>query len=342
MSDSMAEKMKRKLSAKSVTAIILFGAIVMVFVFFGLPGPMGAGVGYVARVNNSLVSLADFQQEENRIQQYYQNLFGGTMDLSSQRQLLRQQALETLIRGELVAQAAQQNDILATDAEVRDYIINMFQQNGQFDREFYLGALQQNRMKPSDFEDKVRKDIASIRTRHLFEIANRPMKIEQAKLQELKANKINVAFVKLDQEKLNKDMTQEKADAAIKALDEALAAGDEAAANAQLKILKGQWEETGFVELGADSFPKINSQVANEAVFELSKGQPLLKRIVRDGPSKYVLKLKESKVDAVQPLDAMTAEMSQKRRADGMFEAWINYFREKSYVTMNTQALQLN
>ncbi|WP_413612360.1 SurA N-terminal domain-containing protein [Bdellovibrio sp. HCB-110] len=344
MSDSMADKMKRKLSAKSVTAIVLFGAIILVFVFFGLPGRLGAGIGSVARVNNSLISLADFQQEENRIQQYYQNLFGSQMDFSSQRQLLRQQALENLVRMELVSQAAQKNGILATDAEVRDFIVKdipFFQQNGQFQREFYSRYLESTRSNPGDFENKVRKDIANVRVRQMFELVSAPTGAELKKLQEMKSQKINVLFVKVDSEAASKAMTKEKAEAAIKALDEALVKGDEAAVNAQLKELKATWEETGLVELGAENFPKITSAVATEAIFELKKSEPLLKRLVRDGNSKYVLKLKESKVEEVKALEPMAAEMMQKRRGDGMFEAWVNQFRSNSHVTMNTQALQL-
>ncbi len=239
MSDSMADKMKRKLSAKSVTAIILFGAIILVFVFFGLPGRMGAGVGSVARVNNSLISLADFQQEENRVQQYYQNLFGSQMDFSSQRQLLRQQALENLVRMELVSQAAQKNGIFATDAEVRDFIVKdipFFQQNGQFQREFYSRYLESTRASAGDFENKVRKDIVNVRTRQMFEVvAKKPTAIELQRLQAMKAQKINILFARVDQEAATKAMTKEKAEAAIKALDEALAKGDEAAVNAQLR-----------------------------------------------------------------------------------------------------------
>lgn len=345
MSDNMAEKLKRKLSTKSVTAIILFGAIILVFVFFGLPGRLGAGFGSVARVNNSLISLADFQQEENRIQQYYQNLFGSQMDFSSQRQLLRQQALENLIRMELVSQAAQENGILTTDAEVRDFIVKdipFFQQNGQFQREFYSRYLESTRSSPGDFENKVRKDIANVRTRQMFEIVAGPTAVELKKLQDLKAQKINVLFVKIDQEAASKALSKEKADAAIKALDEALVKGDEAAVNAQLKDLKATWEETGLVELGSENFPKITSPVATEAIFELKKTEPLLKRLVRDGNTKYILKLKESKVEEVKALEPMSAEMMQKRRGDGMFEAWVNQFRAKSNVTMNAQALQLN
>lgn len=345
MSDNMAEKLKRKLSAKSVTAIVLFGAIILVFVFFGLPGRLGAGVGSIARVNNSLISLADFQQEENRIQQYYQNLFGSQMDFSSQRQLLRQQALENLIRMELVSQAAQKNGILTTDAEVRDFIVKdipFFQQNGQFQREFYSRYLESTRSNPGDFENKVRKDIANVRARQMFEIVAGPTAVELKKLQDLKAQKINVLFVKIDQEAASKALSKEKAEAAIKALDEALVKGDEAAVNAQLKDLKATWEETGLVELGSENFPKITSPVAMEAVFELKKAEPLLKRLVRDGNAKYILKLKESKVEEVKALEPMSAEMMQKRRGDGMFEAWVNQFRAQSHVTMNTQALQLN
>lgn len=345
MSENMADKLKRKLSAKSITAIILFGAIILVFVFFGLPGRMGAAVGSVARVNNTLISVSDFQQEEQRIQQYYQNLFGSSMDFSSQRQLLRQQALESLVRAELVSQAAEKSGILATDAEVRDVIVRdipAFQQNGQFQREYYSNYLTQSRLNPAQFEGKIRKEIATVRARQLFELSTAPSAIELQKMQELKAHKINVAFVKIDQEAANKAITKEKADAAVQALDEALVKGDEAAANAQLKILNAKWEETGLVELTTESFPKITSQTANEAISELSKAQPLLKRLVRDGNNKYVLKLKESKVEALVALEPTTTQMVQKQRGDGLFETWVNQFRAKSHVTMNTQVLEMN
>lgn len=345
MSENMADKMKRKLSAKSVTAIVLFGAIILVFVFFGLPGPMGAGVGSVARVNDSLISLADFQQEENRIQQYYQNLFGSQMDFSSQRQLLRQQALENLVRMELVSQGAQENGILVTDSEIRDFIVKdipFFQQNGQFQRELYSRYLESVRTSPGNFEAKVRKDIVNVRARHMFEMVSFVTEIEKQKIQASKNLKINVLVARVDSEEAAKLLTKEKTEQLIKELDEALAKGDESVVNAKLNELRVKWEETGLVDISSDTFPKITSSVATEAIFELKKTEPLLKRLVRDGNSKFVLKLKESRLDASQQaLEPMTVEMVQKRRGDGMFEAWVNQFRSKSHVTMNTGALQL-
>lgn len=345
MSDSMAEKMKRKLSAKSVTAIILFGAIIMVFVFFGLPSHMGGGVGAVARVNDTFISVADFQQEESRIEEYYKNLFGTQMDFSSQRQLLRQQALENLVRMELVSQGAEHNGIYATDAEVREFIVKdipVFQQNGRFQRDFYGRYLESVRMSPGKFEDKVRKDITNVRTRYLFELASRISPAELNVMQQMRSTQMNVSFAKIDEEAAVKALGKEKAEASIKALDEALSKGDESTVNAQLKELKANWDETGFVDMSVDNFPKLTSSVANQAAFELSKSEPLLKRLVRDGNQKFVLKLKDSRVEAAKPMEPMMTEMLQKRRGDSLVDAWMNQYRSKSKVTMNTQALQLN
>ncbi len=507
MSTNMADKMRKqisgisegKLSAKNITAMILFGAICMVFVFFGLPAKLGAGVGAVARVNNSLISLADFQQEEQRIQQYYTSLFGNSMDFSSQRQLLRQQALENLIRMELTSQAARTEGVLATDSEVRDFIVKdipFFQQNGLFQREFYSRYLEGTRTTPGDFENRIRKDIENMRTRRLFEVVGKPSAIEEAKIKALKETKLNIAFARFDQESMVKNMNiseaeaqkalseegfakkarenfdankanyeqkeavkaqhilvmakagdkasedaalkkiteaekaltkedfgkvaakysddpgskdqkgdlgffergrmvkefeevafslapgkvsqpvktqfgyhiikvnekreaqtadfekqkikvaqtllaREKVDAKLKEMDEALTKGDENQVNSDLKAIGASWDETGFFEMGSESLPKIQSPVVRDSIYELSSKEPMLKRLVRDGNYKYVLKLKATKTEAAT-IASSDAQLDQKRRGDGMFEAWLNQFRKSSKVESNATILQQN
>lgn len=340
MSDSMAQKMKRKLSAKSVTAIVLFGAIILVFVFFGLPGQMGAGVGSAAQVNNTFISFADYQQEEKRISQQYQQMFN--MDIGPQRQFIRQQALEGLIRMELISQAAAKNGILATDAEVRDFItkdIPAFQQDGFFQREFYMGYLNSVRMSPVVFEDKVRKDILNIRTRSLFEGAAKPFSAELSKNREASSFKVNVAFVKFDTSKV-KDLPQEQADEIVKSIETALKEGNEAALAPLLKKVNAQWEETGFADITAELNPKLGSQIATEAVLELSKNTPLLSRLVRDGSQKFILKYKASKVEEPATSKA-DLEMAEKRRGDSLFNSWVSQFRDRSNVKINQQVLSM-
>lgn len=340
MSDSMAQKMKRKLSAKSVTAIVLFGAIILVFVFFGLPGQMGAGVGSVARVNNAFISFADYQQEESRISQQYQQMFN--MDIGPQRQFIRQQAVDGLVRMELISQVAEKSGILATDAEVRDFItkdITAFQQDGFFQREFYMGYLSSVRMTPVIFEGKVRKDILNIRTRGLFEGAAKPFAAEKTKAEEANSFKVNVAFVKFDTSKV-KDMTPEQADEVVKSIETALKEGNEAVLAPLLSKVNAKWDETGFVDVTSDNNPKLGSQIASEAVMDLKKASPLLPRLVRDGSQKFILKYKGTKIEAAKA-SAADQEMAEKRRGDSLFNAWVSQFRDNSNVKVNQQVLSM-
>ena len=346
MNDNMVDTMKKKLSAKSITAMVLFGAIILVFVFMGLPGANGPSIGSVARVNDSLISIADFQQEQNRVQQYYKGIFGDQMDLSPQRQMMEQQALENLVRSELVYQAATAEKIYATDAEVRHFIVKeipFFQQNGAFQKDFYLNYLEQTRSTPNFFETKVRKDVANIRTRGLFEAAMTQNALEKAKHEEMKKVKVNVSFVHIDTAKTEADIGKEKAEAAFKALDEALVKGDEALVEEQVKVLKAKWDETGLADLSLEQLPKLNSQEANVAAFGLSKTKPMVASIVRDGNNKYILKLKEFKVDeSATTAEKVYAEMTLKRKADSLFESWVAKFRANSKVVVNDHVFKMN
>lgn len=214
MSDNMASGLRRRLEGRKLTSKIigylLLGAIGLVFVFFGVSNKMGGvSIGSVARVNDTLISLADFQNEENRVQQYYSNLFGGAMDLSAQRNLLKQQALEDLIRAELTSQAARHEGIVATDAEVRDFIVNripVFQDQGQFQRDRYMGYLQSSRSTAADFEGRVRKEIESERARRLIDAALPKTILEEQRAKELQDQKLDIAFARVSSTDLAKTL----------------------------------------------------------------------------------------------------------------------------------------
>lgn len=207
---SFTEKFKRNLarrnlSLKSITAMVLFGIIILVFVFFSGYGSRfsGSSMGAAARVNSAYISLRDLQMETERLEKMYAGMFGGQFG-DAQRQFLSQQAVESLIQNELISQYAEKNGIYATDHEVREVIVKelpYFQEEGQFRFERYRGVLEANQMTPSDFEERIRKDKKSQRVRQLFEISSSPLSVELEKLKELEETKINLQFVKLDQAK---------------------------------------------------------------------------------------------------------------------------------------------
>ncbi len=209
MKKSMAQRLKAQLSTRNITAILVFGAIIVVFVFFGFStgGLGGSGVGSVARVNNAYISMSDLLQEQQRLEQTYANLFGKQMDFGDRRQEMQQQALQQLIRSELIYQAATEMGIYVTDKEVADYILNeipLFKENGVFSRELYSRYLEYARTNPGDFERRIRKEVINLRMRRLFEAGLAPAKLELDKIAELKATKMNLSYVKFNKDEFLK------------------------------------------------------------------------------------------------------------------------------------------
>jgi peptidyl-prolyl cis-trans isomerase D len=205
----MIEKLKKNIARegftlKGIVAMLIFGAIAMVFVFFGLPSKNShMGVGAAARVNNSLISVSDVRGETQRLEQIYGPMAGAAFSGDAMRQYLRGQAVDNLISMELITQAAQNEGILATDAEVREFIVKeipAFQKEGRFQRELYQGYLDYSKTVASEFEDKIRKDRKTQRTRRLFEVSSKPLALELEKMKQLKGQKINVQFAKIEKD----------------------------------------------------------------------------------------------------------------------------------------------
>ncbi len=213
MSQKISDEMKRAMgskqfSTKKIVAIVLFSAIALVFVFSGVSRDNNLGAGAVAQVNNTLISVADLQREQQRIEQFYAQMFGG-MDLGTQRQYMTQEALQSLVNSELVSQAARKEGLGATDSEVLDFIVKdytVFQINGVFQRDRYYQFLEMNRFKPSDFEDLIRKEIEKVRANHAFEWASLDNKLEKEKSEKLKQSQITLSYVVFNPQELEKNL----------------------------------------------------------------------------------------------------------------------------------------
>lgn len=206
MSENIANQMKKAVGGKEfngrkLVAILLFSAIVVVFVFYGLnQGTVGSLGGHVAQVNNTLISMADLQREQNRVEQFYKQMFGGALDFSAQRQQLTQEAVQNLVNTELISQAAEEEGLGATDQEVLDFIVKdypVFQVNGVFQRDRYFQFLEYNRFNPADFEELIRKDIENQRVRRAFEWGSYPNKLEQQKAKKFQDVNIILSYVSL-------------------------------------------------------------------------------------------------------------------------------------------------
>ncbi len=205
---SMSSKIKKGLAGKGITyrsivAFLVFGMIVLVFVLSDLSGRhkgSTSSMGSAAEVNGELISLKDFQDEEARLGQYYSQLFGGQFDSEIQRNMLRGEVMNSLVTKSAAAQAAEKAGIYATDAEIRHMIVvelPYFKKDGVFQSDAYKSILQANKLTPSEFEGKLRKDIKNQRSRQLFESSMSLSELQKNIEKELRSSKLNLEFIQL-------------------------------------------------------------------------------------------------------------------------------------------------
>lgn len=202
----------KAINAKSIVAMIVFGMIILTFVLSDMSGRNGAslGVGAAAEVNGEIITLKEFQEQENRIASYYSQFFGGKIDNEFQRKQIRSEAINELVNNSVAAQAAESQKIFATDAELKKIIMEdlpYFKKDGVFQSDLYKGLLLQNRLTPGEFEKSLRAQAKTQRIRQLFELGLSSNRLEKDIENELKSKKINVAYIKLNAEEIKKTVT---------------------------------------------------------------------------------------------------------------------------------------
>ena len=162
----MLDLMRRK--AQSTLIQITIGAIVLVFVFWGVGGNQGAGPNAVAVVNDASISLVEYQQAYDRILSQYREQFGGSIPPGLLETLgIEQRVINELIQRKLILQGGIDAGLWVSEQEVRDEIKKMeaFKgESGQFDPGWYKQLLAGNRMSVSDFEGSMKQDLLVSKT----------------------------------------------------------------------------------------------------------------------------------------------------------------------------------
>ncbi len=139
---------------------ILLGAIVIVFVFWGVGSFRSRKGSLVASVNGDIIIAEEYNQAYNALLEQMRQRFGNNLNEEIIKMLrLDQQAMDQLIDQTLILQEAAKLKLRVTDEEVVDSItgIAAFQTNGQFDRRLYQRVLEFNRLTPEGFE-KMQRD----------------------------------------------------------------------------------------------------------------------------------------------------------------------------------------
>jgi peptidyl-prolyl cis-trans isomerase D len=207
----------RKRARDSVALKVVFGAIVVVFVFWGI-GTVGFEERQViARVNDQVISAADFERSYQAVARAYRE----NSPAEIPEEFLRQRVLDQLITVELLNQEAQKLGLEVGEEELRDSIaaIPAFQLEGRFSKDLYLRTLQANGLKPSDFESLQRRDALAQKVQDLVAAGVHVSETELLDLYKYENARVTVRFLRVPASKFVEQVTFEEAD--VNALYEA-------------------------------------------------------------------------------------------------------------------------
>ncbi|MDZ4812502.1 MAG: SurA N-terminal domain-containing protein [Pseudomonadota bacterium] len=159
----MLQQIRDKSSTKvfySLLMLLVIGGLL----FFGIGDySFGGSQPFVAKVGDEIISEDDFakrmQEQQNQMRQMMGESYNAKMFDTPQ---FRRQVLDQLIDEELITQAGTGAGMAVSDSKVREEIgkIESFKREGKFDEDLYREVLKSNRMSPTQFDARLRRDIA--------------------------------------------------------------------------------------------------------------------------------------------------------------------------------------
>ncbi len=148
----------------------ILGAIVVVFVFWGVGSFRSKRLDIMAKVNGQKILVESYRQAYNQLVKRYQRMFGGQIPERLMKQLhLKEQVLNDLIDEVLLEQAGRKMGVLVSDKEIQKVILSIpaFRRNGAFDQKTYEMVLRNAEITPLGFEHQVRMQILTEKLRAL-------------------------------------------------------------------------------------------------------------------------------------------------------------------------------
>jgi peptidyl-prolyl cis-trans isomerase D len=174
----------RKASQSWLIAVAI-GAIVVVFIFWGVGSYKSARSQQAAEVNGTSIPMTEFSRHYNDLVKQYQERAGGELTPEMVKGLrLKEMALSQLVEETLILQAAPRLGLEVTNAELRHRIESYpyFQKDGKFDEKRYFWVLSRSHMNPQDFEASERQRLL---LRKVIAEVTSLAKVSDAELQEL-------------------------------------------------------------------------------------------------------------------------------------------------------------
>ena len=171
-------------STRSWFIYLAIGAIVVVFIFFGVGSYSASRSQEAAEVNGVIIPMTEYNRQYNELVKRYQERSGGEVTPEIIKSLrLKEMALAQLVEEALLLQAGERLGLEVSNAELRQHIQSypFFQQDGKFDEKRYYAILSRHHLSPQGFETQERRQLL---LRKVVEEVTSFAKVSDAELQE--------------------------------------------------------------------------------------------------------------------------------------------------------------
>jgi peptidyl-prolyl cis-trans isomerase D len=180
---------------------IILGAIVVVFVFWGVGSYTSRRSGKVADVNGTIITLNDYQNSYTNLVEQVRQSFGNNLnDELIQALQLRKRALDQLVDRALMLQRAEKLKIQVSDDELAQTIksFSAFQTAGVFDNQRYLNTLSRTKLTPEIFEQQQREALIIDKLQNFITGNIKVSELETRQWYKYNNTKVDVDYVLLE------------------------------------------------------------------------------------------------------------------------------------------------
>jgi peptidyl-prolyl cis-trans isomerase D len=195
--------------AKSWLIKALIAIIAVVFIFYFGYSFTSRASAKVAYVNGDVISTAEYEKTYRDMVEQLQRQYKGVWNENLIKVFdLKKKAFESLVTQKLISQEAKRIGLGVTDKEIQQKIMSFpaFQFRGQFDQERYAATLEENRMKPEDFESMIAQELLQEKVQQ-FLMTFSPVTDQEVLEQYTFANrKVKISYVQFQPDRYEKSV----------------------------------------------------------------------------------------------------------------------------------------
>lgn len=139
--------------AKSYLIKVIFGVIILVFIFYFGAGSINQKETVIAEVGSFDITDPEYRETYNKEIEIFRQLYRDKMDEALMSEL-KTKVLNDIINKYILLDEAKKLGVSVSDQEFADLLgtVEAFRKDGKFDKDRYVAVLRQNNLEPDQFE----------------------------------------------------------------------------------------------------------------------------------------------------------------------------------------------